>query len=96
MRGRTCCLLPRKLLLPGPNALFSLPPSLPPSSQSLARVAGLPNWSAAASPCLRSRLAIGVEATAQALTRVGEVEEKVRGIPLRGGESERVSGLVRG
>ena len=28
-----------------------------------ARHLGLPNWDAAASPCLRSRLAIGVEAT---------------------------------
>ena len=43
-----------------------------------ARHLGLPNWDYAASPCLRSRLALGVEATAQHLQAVNLAEEKVK------------------
>ncbi len=39
---------------------------------------GLPNWNYAASPCLRSRLAIGVEATPQHLQRIEQAERFVR------------------
>ena len=39
---------------------------------------GLPNWNAAASPCLRSRLAMGVEATEKHLKAVERAEEFVR------------------
>ena len=40
----------------------------------------LPNWNYAASPCLRSRLAIGVEATENHLKAVNMAEEKLREI----------------
>lgn len=43
-----------------------------------ARHLGLPNWDYAASPCLRSRLALGVEATAQHLQAVNRAEERVK------------------
>ena len=39
---------------------------------------GLPNWNAAASPCLRSRLAMGVEATERHLKAVEKAEAFVR------------------
>ena len=39
---------------------------------------GLPNWKTAASPCLRSRLDIGVQATEKHLKRVEAAEEYVR------------------
>lgn len=39
---------------------------------------GLPNWNAAASPCLRSRLAMGVMATSDHLKAVEKAEEFVR------------------
>jgi uncharacterized protein len=39
---------------------------------------GLPNWNYAASPCLRSRLAIGVEAIPQHLQRIEQAERHVR------------------
>lgn len=41
---------------------------------------GLPNWNYAASPCLRSRLALGVEATTQHLKMVEEGETFVRNV----------------
>ena len=44
----------------------------------MARHLGLPNWNHAASPCLRSRLALGVLATDEALRRVEQAEELVR------------------
>lgn len=43
-----------------------------------ARHLNLPNWNYAASPCLRSRLAIGVEATYGHLVAVNKAEERVR------------------
>ncbi|CAB9502020.1 Asparagine synthase [Seminavis robusta] len=39
---------------------------------------GLPNWNVAASPCLRSRLALGVEATQDHLQRIERAEAFVR------------------
>ena len=39
---------------------------------------GLPNWNYAASPCLRSRLALGVRATTDHLRRIEEAERFVR------------------
>jgi uncharacterized protein len=39
---------------------------------------GLPNWNMAASPCLRSRLAFGVQATEEHLSMVHRAETKVR------------------
>eukprot|EP00899_Mesostigma_viride_P022452 jgi/Mesvir1/3391/Mv05092-RA.3 len=44
----------------------------------LARRAGLPNWDLAAAPCLRSRLAYGVEATPATLSAVEAAETEVR------------------
>lgn len=44
----------------------------------LSRHAGLPNWNAAASPCLRSRLRIGIPATVDHLRRIERAEEIVR------------------
>jgi uncharacterized protein (TIGR00268 family) len=43
-----------------------------------ARHLGLPNWNHAASPCLRSRLALGVEAVPQHLERIEKAERHVR------------------
>lgn len=43
-----------------------------------ARHMGLPNWNYAASPCLRSRLALGVPATPQHLQRIERAERFVR------------------
>ena len=42
------------------------------------RYLGLPNWNYAASPCLRSRLAIGVEAIPEHLQRIERAESFVR------------------
>jgi pyridinium-3,5-biscarboxylic acid mononucleotide sulfurtransferase len=46
--------------------------------RALSRHAGLPNWNDAASPCLRSRLSPGVEATATHLQRIEAAEDIVR------------------
>eukprot|EP00522_Entomoneis_paludosa_P015818 CAMPEP_0172455520 /NCGR_PEP_ID=MMETSP1065-20121228/12109_1 /TAXON_ID=265537 /ORGANISM="Amphiprora paludosa, Strain CCMP125" /LENGTH=380 /DNA_ID=CAMNT_0013207981 /DNA_START=91 /DNA_END=1233 /DNA_ORIENTATION=+ len=46
--------------------------------RAAAKHLGLSNWNYAASPCLRSRLALGVPATAQHLKRVEEAERFVR------------------
>mmetsp|Transcript_4019 Transcript_4019/g.5282 ORF Transcript_4019/g.5282 Transcript_4019/m.5282 type:complete len:398 (-) Transcript_4019:225-1418(-) len=46
--------------------------------RQVAKHLGLPNWNYAASPCLRSRLALGVPATADRLHRVEEAERYVR------------------
>lgn len=48
--------------------------------RSLARALGLPNWRHAASPCLRSRLALGVPALEAHLRRVEAAENAVRGL----------------
>ena len=44
----------------------------------MAKGIGLPNWNHAASPCLRSRLEFGVEATVDHLKRVEEAEQFLR------------------
>lgn len=46
--------------------------------REVSRELGLPNWNFAASPCLRSRLALNVEATANHLAAVETAEEIVR------------------
>ncbi|CAH0482829.1 unnamed protein product [Peronospora belbahrii] len=46
--------------------------------RDVAKYMGLPNWNAAASPCLRSRLQFGVEATQQHLHRVEKAEDFIR------------------
>jgi uncharacterized protein (TIGR00268 family) len=46
--------------------------------RAVAREMGLPNWNAAASPCLRSRLALGVQATPSSLKRVEAAENIVK------------------
>ncbi|KAG2509807.1 hypothetical protein BBI17_008891 [Phytophthora kernoviae] len=46
--------------------------------RDVAKYMGLPNWNAAASPCLRSRLQFGVEATQNHLLRVEKAEDFVR------------------
>ncbi|RLN89545.1 hypothetical protein BBJ28_00018059 [Nothophytophthora sp. Chile5] len=46
--------------------------------RDVAKYLGLPNWNAAASPCLRSRLQFGVEATQDHLHRVERAEDFVR------------------
>ena len=51
-----------------------------PQVRSLARALGLPNWQHAASPCLRSRLALGVPALEAHLRRVEAAEKAVRGL----------------
>jgi uncharacterized protein len=48
--------------------------------RELAAAAGLPNWNLAAAPCLRSRLAAGVPATAGTLAGVEGAEDAVRRI----------------
>lgn len=48
--------------------------------RAVARALGLPNWNHAASPCLRSRLALGVLATSDALRRVEQAESFVRDV----------------
>jgi uncharacterized protein len=59
--------------------------------RELAREFGLPNWDAAASPCLRSRLAFGVEATSTRLRMVEESEKLLRGVlPLANSSNLRV------
>eukprot|EP00580_Thalassiosira_gravida_P004263 CAMPEP_0201625800 /NCGR_PEP_ID=MMETSP0493-20130528/1461_1 /ASSEMBLY_ACC=CAM_ASM_000838 /TAXON_ID=420259 /ORGANISM="Thalassiosira gravida, Strain GMp14c1" /LENGTH=440 /DNA_ID=CAMNT_0048095827 /DNA_START=131 /DNA_END=1453 /DNA_ORIENTATION=- len=57
-----------------------------------AKFLGLPNWNAAASPCLRSRLAMGVMATEGHLRAVELAEEFVRGVL---GLDETVNARVR-
>jgi len=54
--------------------------------RALAQALGLPNWQHAASPCLRSRLALGVPAVEEHLQKVEAAEELVRAT-LGGGES---------
>lgn len=44
-----------------------------PQVRTLSRTLGLPNWNHAASPCLRSRLALGVQATPERLALVEKV-----------------------
>ncbi|MCB2203278.1 hypothetical protein KQI65_00910 [bacterium] len=46
--------------------------------RALSRHAGLPNWEHAASPCLRSRLASGIEATPAHLARIEQAEARIR------------------
>ncbi len=60
--------------------------------RALSRHAGLPNWQAAASPCLRSRLQAGVPATAEHLHRIEEAEKRLR---LLFGLAEDVNFRVR-
>jgi uncharacterized protein (TIGR00268 family) len=48
--------------------------------RSLAQYIGLPNWNAAATPCLRSRLQFGVPATQENLARIERAEEYVRSL----------------
>ena len=59
--------------------------------REMAREQGLPNWDAAASPCLRSRLQLGVEATPARLAAVELAEEIVRaGLALGAHQTLRV------
>lgn len=46
--------------------------------RTVARSFGLPNWNYAASPCLRSRLALGVKAIPKDLGRIEQAERHVR------------------
>ena len=48
--------------------------------RALSHHVGLPNWNYAASPCLRSRLQYGVQATPENLARIEAAEEIVRAI----------------
>lgn len=65
--------------------------------RALARHVGLPNWDWAASPCLRSRLQVGVPADARLLEAVGAAEAAVRGVLGLGvRDSMRVRVLVDG
>jgi uncharacterized protein len=61
---------------------YSVRSPLDRTSKRAVRIAsrrlGLPNWDIAASPCLRSRLALGVEATSSHLRAVELAEECVR------------------
>lgn len=51
--------------------------------RALARDRGLPVWDKPASACLASRIAYGIEVTAERLDRVGRAEELLRGFGLR-------------
>lgn len=65
--------------------------------RAAARHLGLPNWAHASSPCLRSRLAFGVQATSEHLERVERSEEFVRTVLKLGVErSMRVRMLAGG
>jgi PP-loop superfamily ATP-utilizing enzyme len=61
---------------------FNVQSPLRYTSKHLVRVAGrhlgLPNWQYAASPCLRSRLALNVQAIPEHLSRIEKAEEHVR------------------
>lgn len=61
---------------------FDVRSPLERTPKALVRIAGrhlgLPNWNHAASPCLRSRLALGVEAIPQHLQRIERAERFVR------------------
>jgi len=66
--------------------------SLPKTEvRSLAKHLGLPNHNHAASPCLRSRLAFGVEATSDHLRKIERGEDFVRstlGLPVEVRQNE--------
>jgi uncharacterized protein (TIGR00268 family) len=63
--------------------------------REVSRHAGLPNWSYAASPCLRSRLQYGVPATPENLHRVEAAERLIRRMcALRPEENLRVRHLA--
>ena len=63
----------------------------------MAKSFGLENWNHAASPCLRSRLAFGVEATQEHLARVEKSELLVReAIQLAVWDNMRVRVLAKG
>ena len=69
--------------------------------RAVGRAWGLPNWNAAASPCLRSRLALGVRATPASLRKVELAEEIVKKQPsmyglLRASTNLRVRHLKSG
>lgn len=61
---------------------FSVRSPLQHTPKHLVRIAGrhlgLPNWNYAASPCLRSRLALGVQAVPEHLQRIEQAEAYVR------------------
>ncbi|KAJ0406478.1 hypothetical protein ATCC90586_000319 [Pythium insidiosum] len=60
-----------------------------------AKYLGLPNWNAAASPCLRSRLQFGIEATERHLKQVEAAEQFIRRtLHLRSDMNMRVRFLV--
>ena len=62
----------------------------------MAKELHLPNWNLAASPCLRSRLAFGVEATSYHLSRIEAAEDIVKKyIRLEPHQNMRVRQLVR-
>ncbi len=49
----------------------------------LARIIGLPNWDKPAAACLSSRIPYGTEVTVERLTKVGRLEEALRGLGFR-------------
>ena len=65
--------------------------------REIAKHLGLSNWDAAPSPCLRSRLEFGVEATALHLGKVDKAEDAVRtALKLDGHDNLRVRILAGG
>ncbi|KAM3571402.1 hypothetical protein VYU27_006565 [Nannochloropsis oceanica] len=62
--------------------------------RKLAQALGLPNWQHAASPCLRSRLALGVPAVEEHLRKVEAAEELVRATLGQGGREGGAAGLL--
>lgn len=60
--------------------------------RALAKALGLPNWQHAASPCLRSRLALGVPAVEEHLQKVEAAEGLVRA--MLGGGVSGAAGLL--
>lgn len=52
--------------------------------REVSRELGLPNWNHAASPCLRSRLAFGVQATPERLVLVEKVRDVMQLVGANG------------
>ena len=85
-------------LIAAENFQVRSPLSLIPKEdvRKAAKYLGLPNWNYAASPCLRSRLALGVEAVPEHLRRIETAERFVRqSLSLDATQSMRVRLLAQ-
>merc|ERR1712008_112957 len=64
----------------GKSVFCSISPNTHHERRHAAKHMNLTNWYYAASPCLRSRLALGVEATSTHLRAVSKAEDRVRSV----------------